>query len=77
MTLSAQKAKVFQYGSPARMRAEGLRMEQLRLQKRFWNDLVEIDHEFSRRYHELIDACDEKIKFLTEKVRNLRTRSRR
>ena len=67
MNLTTQKAKVFQYGSPARTRAEGDALDQLRLQNRFWNDLVEIDHEFNRRYHELIDGYDEKIKSLTEK----------
>lgn len=71
MIETAQKAKVFQYGSPATTMAEGVALEQLRLQNQFWNALVEIHHEFSQRYHDLRDGFDEKIKCLTEKDKEL------
>ena len=58
-------AKVYQYGSPLKTVVEGEAKNQILLQARFWNNLVEIDREFARRYRDLINNADDKIAALT------------
>lgn len=60
--------KVYQYGSGLKTVASGEVENQIRLQARFWNDLVEIDHEFARRYRDVMNNADEKISSLHEEV---------
>lgn len=71
-----QRAKVYQYGSPLKTQRleEGIPKEQLWLQNKFWNDLVEVEHEFSRRYHELRDESDENLISLKDKDDNIGSR---
>ena len=61
-------AKVYQYGSPLKTFVTGEAEKQIRLQARFWNDLVEIEHEFSQRYRDVMNNADEKISSLNEEV---------
>lgn len=75
--LRAQRAKVFQYGSPLktqRLEENSFELEQLRLQKQFWNALVDIDHKFDQRYQELIDGYDKNINLLNAKVTQINAR---
>ena len=60
--------KVYQYGSQLKTVVKGEAEKQIRLQARFWNDLVEIDHEFSQRYRDVMNNADEKISSLNEDV---------
>jgi hypothetical protein len=61
-------AKVYQYGSPSNLIASGDAENQIQLQVRFWNRLVETDREFAERYREITYKADEKISSLNEQV---------
>jgi len=60
--------KVYQYGSPSNLIASGKAENQIRLQVRFWNQLVETDREFADRYREITNKADEKIASFNEQV---------
>lgn len=60
--------KVYQYGSPSNLIASDKAENQIRLQVRFWNRLVETDREFADRYREITNKADEKISSLNEQV---------
>jgi hypothetical protein len=65
---SIRTVKVYQYGSPSKMAPTGEAENQIRLQTRFWNDLVEIDREFGQRYRDITNKADEKVSALNEEV---------
>lgn len=60
--------KVYQYGSPLNSTVSGEAENQIRLQARFWNQLVETDREFAERYREITNNADEKIACLNQQV---------
>jgi chorismate mutase len=73
-TQPAQKAKVYQYGSPISTQPEGFALEQLFMQNRFWNDLVAVDHEFRGRYNGIINGYDENIISLNNQIDEITSR---
>jgi transposase/ribosomal protein S15P/S13E len=68
------KAKVFQFGSPVSLQPEGVALEQLFMQNRFWNDLVAVDKEFRGRYHDIINGYDDKIISLNNQINEITNR---
>ena len=48
--------------------------EQLFLQNRFWNALVESEREFSKKYHEIVDGSEERIQLLKSEIQAINDR---
>jgi len=73
---SDKSARVYKFGSPLKTAVESeVAMEQLRLQNRFWNALVEADKVFTEKYWAIRDGADARLPVLRKQIEDIKVRT--